>query len=125
MRPTPCSFLSWTGAAQLCCSALHEDINAPPDVMAVEERIPLATRLGKRRAIYVLGLALDFCVCDTSLTAREAGYEDVYIVLDCGRPARVPSIGFLTPPADFFRKAHAAGVKFCNLRDMFPVSGER
>ena len=116
----PCSFLSWTGAAQLTCSALHEDINAPPDVMAAEERVGLAARLGPRRALYISGLAIDFCVCDTALTAREAGYEHVYIVLDAARPSHVPPIGFLTPPADLFHKAHAQGVKFCTLEQMFP-----
>ena len=116
-----CSFLSWTGAAQLHCSALHEDINAPPDVLAAEERVGLAERIGPCRALYITGLALDFCVCDTSLTAREAGYTDVYIVLDAARPSNVPPIGFLTPPADLFRKAHNAGVKFCTLEQMFPM----
>ena len=146
----PCSFLSFTGACQLRCSSLHEDINAPPDVLSADERISLAERLGKRRSLFILGLALDFCVCDTSLTAREAGYENVYIVLDvsasrrhlaqpsqpesnslspipdvrlasqAARPSHVPPIGFLTPPPDLFRKAHDAGVKFCLMADMFP-----
>ena len=70
----PCSFLSWTGAAQLTCSALHEDINAPPDVMAAEERIGLAERLGRRRALYVTGLALDFCVLDVSASSRTSSF---------------------------------------------------
>lgn len=120
----PCSFLSWTGAAQLCCSALHEDINAPPDVLAAEERVSLSQRLGKDcGAIYILGLALDFCVCDSALTARDAGFEDVYIVIDAGRPSHVPPIGFLTPPAALFDKAMKAGVKFCTLESMFPLAG--
>ena len=119
-HPGPCSFLSWTGACQLKCSSLDEDINAPPDVLAAEERVSLADRLGTRRALYILGLALDFCVMDSSLTAMEAGYTDVYIVIDCARPSHVPPIGFLTPPSDLFSKAHNAGVKFCRLADMFP-----
>ena len=119
-HPGPCSFLSWTGACQLKCSSLDEDINAPPDVLAAEERIGLAARLGPRKALYVCGLALDFCVVDTSLTAREAGYEEVYIVLDAARPSNVPPIGFLTPPADLVAKARAAGIKFCFVEDMFP-----
>jgi len=116
-----CSFLSWTGACQLACSAISEDINAPPDVLAAEERVGLATRLGPRRALYIMGLALDFCVLDSALTAREAGYDPVYIVIDAARAANVPPIGFLTPPADLFKKAHAKGVRFCLVADMFPL----
>ena len=107
----------------LHCSALHEDINAPPDVLAAEERQGLADRLGgpaSRRALYVMGLALDFCVIDTALTARAAGFKEVYIVLDVSRPSHVPPIGFLTPPADLVAKARSGGVKFCNIADMYP-----
>jgi hypothetical protein len=116
-----CSFLSWTGASTLTCSALHEDINAPPDVMAAEERQGLASRLGTRRNLFICGLALDFCVIDSALTARNAGFENVYIILDASRPSNVPPIGFLTPPADLVAKAVAGGVKFCHIADMFPA----
>jgi len=119
--PAPCSFLGWTGCSLLTCSALHEDINAPPDVMAADEKVGLADRLGSRRALYVTGLALDFCVIDTALTAREAGFDDVYIVLDAARPSHVLPIGFLTQPADLFAKARANGIRFCNVEDVFPL----
>ena len=56
----------------------------------------------------------------TCLTAREAGYENVYIILDTARPSNVPPVGFLTPPGHLFSKAHDMGVKFCNIADMFP-----
>ena len=119
-QPEGCSFLSWTGAATLCCSALEEDINAPPDVMAAEERRSLGERLGPRRSVFICGLALDFCVIDSALTAKAAGYDDVYIILDVSRPSHVPPIGFLTPPADLYLKAVGGGVKFCWLADVFP-----
>ena len=48
-QPQPhCSYLTWTGAATLCCSALEEDINAPPDVLAAEERTSLVRSAGCR-----------------------------------------------------------------------------
>jgi hypothetical protein len=118
----PFSPLEWTGASLLVCSALHEDINAPPDVLAANERVTLSERLGRRRALFLAGMALDFCVLDSAITARDAGYAAVYIVLDVARPSHVAPIGFLTPPPDMLRKAHAAGVRFCNLADVFPPS---
>lgn len=63
----------------------------------------------------------DFCVIDSALTARAAGFENVYIILDVSRAANVPPVGFLTPPADLLNKAHAGGVKFCKLQDMYPA----
>jgi len=119
----PCSLLSWTGASCLTCSALAEDINAPPDVLAAESRVSLKQRLGDVRALYILGLALDFCVLDSALTAKASGYSDVYIIIDGARASHVPPIGFLTPPASLFTKAHQAGVRFCIMRDMWPVAG--
>ena len=120
-QPQPhCSYLSWTGAATLCCSALDEDINAPPDVLAAEERTPLAERLGKRRNVYICGLALDFCVVDSALTAKAAGFENVWIILDVSRPSHVPPIGFLTPPAQLFAKIRDGGVQVCALDAMYP-----
>ena len=73
-QPQPhCSYLTWTGCAALTCSALHEDINAPPDVMAVEERVALADKLGSRRNLYICGLALGACCarCPTDSPATD------------------------------------------------------
>ena len=43
--------------------------------------------IGTRRRLYVIGLALDFCVLDTAITAKTAGFGEVWIVLDLARAA--------------------------------------
>ena len=56
-------------------------------------RNPLREVIGTRRRLYVIGLALDFCVLDTAITAKTAGFGEVWIVLDLARAAHVG--GFL------------------------------
>lgn len=118
--PQPCSLLSWTGGALLTCSAIDEDVNAPPDVLGHEDKRSLAARLGRTRALFIGGLALDFCVVDSALTARAAGFEHVYVILDCSRASHVPPVGFLTPPAELWTKLHKGGVNICLVGDVFP-----
>lgn len=43
----------------------QEDINAPPDVMAVYERTPLSEMLSETGRLFCVGLCYDLCVIDT------------------------------------------------------------
>lgn len=46
-----------------------------------DERTSLKEWLGERRSLYLLGLALDFSVIDSAITAQEAGgHASVYVV---------------------------------------------
>lgn len=47
---------------------------------------------GKRR-LFVCGLALDFCVADSAHNARDAGFDNVFMVLDAARAAHIPGVG--------------------------------
>ena len=69
-------------------SALDDDINAPPDVLAhaTGAALTLAERLGPVKVLFLAGLALDFCVLDSALTARAKGYQEVYMISASGRP---------------------------------------
>ena len=88
-------------------------MNAPPDVLALAgdesgdggrpRALSRLHALRKKKRLFVCGLALDFCVLDTCLNARELGFEEVWIVLDAARAARIPGVGahgtgFLSSP---------------------------
>eukprot|EP00760_Papus_ankaliazontas_P036120 PhM_4_TR8204/c0_g1_i2/m.2760/K08281/pncA; nicotinamidase/pyrazinamidase len=107
--------LAWTGAFDLMCSYQDFDINAPPDVMSVTERKSLQeiARPGHGGRVIVCGLALDFCVLDTIVTAGAVGLETV-LVLDAARAAHIPGFGkfgtgFLTDPRWFAEQLRRAG----------------
>ena len=119
-QPQPhCSYLSWTGAATLLLSP-RRDINAPPDVLAAEERTPSPS-----------GSAL-------GETSTSAGWRSTFAWSTRPSPPRPPasptSGSFSTSrapltsspsafwlPADLFAKISAAGVKLCMLKDMYPA----
>ena len=110
--------LEWTGSFVLQCSAGGDNVNAPPDVCAVLERVSLAEffRKEKLRRVYVCGVALDFCVMDTALTIAAAGYE-VCIVLDATRAAYSPQngkygSGFLSHPRVLLDLAKEYNISF-------------
>lgn len=87
---------SWTGSFCLKCSSLMEDINAPPDVMAIRhlDTRPLENVVKSRKGrVLVVGLALDVCVTDTAVNAAQTGYQNVFIALDACRAAHVPGFG--------------------------------
>jgi nicotinamidase-related amidase len=95
---------AWTGAFVLFSSTADGDINAPPDVMSVLDRVSLGDAIGKvfKGRIFVCGLALDFCVLDTAVNAAKQGYRTA-IVIDLARSAHIPGVGkhgtgFLTDP---------------------------
>ena len=107
--PTGCAAAPWTGSLVLKQSNLLPgggggvrapvDMDAPPDVLAVSEdgverkRASLQDALRGKRRVFVCGLALDFCVLDTCLNARECGFDSVHMLFDAARAAHVPGIG--------------------------------
>eukprot|EP01061_Rhynchopus_euleeides_P029105 TRINITY_DN4756_c0_g1_i1.p1 TRINITY_DN4756_c0_g1~~TRINITY_DN4756_c0_g1_i1.p1 ORF type:complete len:510 (+),score=161.45 TRINITY_DN4756_c0_g1_i1:161-1690(+) len=114
--------IDWTGCRMLKCSCLEFggviDVDAPPDILASYSSVTLADYLGPSKGhAFVCGLALDFCVLDTALTATRTGiFKDVHIVLDASRAAYVPGVGrygsgFLSNPRDFMQKTTMKGVK--------------
>eukprot|EP00164_Ancoracysta_twista_P007083 GFYU01009997.1.p1 GENE.GFYU01009997.1~~GFYU01009997.1.p1 ORF type:complete len:347 (-),score=101.70 GFYU01009997.1:101-1141(-) len=101
--------LSWTGAYKLKCSSQDDSLNAPPDILAIRNSVTLKDILKKKDRIFVVGLALDFCVLDTAVTGAIAKFRDIYVVLDASRAAFIPGAtdiegGFLTDPADIESK---------------------
>mmetsp|Transcript_3906 Transcript_3906/g.11105 ORF Transcript_3906/g.11105 Transcript_3906/m.11105 type:complete len:346 (+) Transcript_3906:65-1102(+) len=115
-----CCALEWTGGFALTCSNIEEDLDAPPDVLAVLDRRTLAEILQEHavKRLFVCGLALDFCVLDSSLNAATAGLakDGVFLVTDAARAAHIPGIGtfgsgFLSDPASVVNKTKVAGVK--------------
>lgn len=115
-----CSAVQWTGSFNLKCSNIAEDINAPPDVLAVFDRETLADVLQKAsiNRLFVVGLALDFCVLDTALNAAAAKVASggVYMVVDAARAAHIPGVGgfgtgFLSDPKEIVKKIKGIGVK--------------
>ena len=57
---------------------------------------------------------------DTACTAKEAGYDEVYLIIDLCRPAHVEGTGFLTPPHELLAKCREYGVKLCLSTDCWP-----
>lgn len=122
-EPLSCT-LPWTGAYKLKCSNATDDINAPPDVLAVTKKISMADLIteateGAPNRIFVTGLALDFCVLDTALTGAAAGLKNIHIVKEACRAAHIPGVGghgtgFLSDPSTVVSQCSEKGVKFCS-----------
>eukprot|EP00929_Paragymnodinium_shiwhaense_P036659 TRINITY_DN19612_c0_g1_i1.p1 TRINITY_DN19612_c0_g1~~TRINITY_DN19612_c0_g1_i1.p1 ORF type:complete len:390 (+),score=78.13 TRINITY_DN19612_c0_g1_i1:153-1322(+) len=123
-----CPLPAWTGSFQLTCSSLEQDVNAPPDVMAVHRRVALQDYLKNQaiRRVFVCGLALDYCVLDTALNARKTGqFDEVFIILDATRAAYIKSIGlygsgFLQDPAKIKVQLEANGVRLLPTVALLP-----
>ena len=66
--PDPGALLGWTGSLVMRSSALDEDINAPPDVLAhaAGGALTLAERLGPVKVLFLAGLALHSSACKCS-----------------------------------------------------------
>jgi len=124
---TGCNCAPWTGCLLLKSSGLyfdgHADPDAPPDLLAVhndkhrgaQDLVAKLKTSGAKRLL-VCGLALDFCVCDTALNAKDIGFDEVVVVLDACRPAHIPGLGqfgsgFLSDPAQLMQKFRDAGVR--------------
>jgi len=114
-----CSLDTWTGSVVLKCSNRAEDVNAPPDVLAIYDRVSLGDHLKGRgvKRIFVCGLALDYCVLDTALNGADLGlFEQVSVVMDASRAAHIPGLGgfgsgFLSSPAVLKEKMASKAVK--------------
>jgi len=111
----------WTGAFDLKCSSLSEDVNAAPDVTAImrDDRRALDAVIPKQGRLLVVGLAMDFCVLDSCVNASMMGYKDIFVAADATRPAYIPGPGFLTPPDFLVNKFKEAGVKFVMSKSVF------
>lgn len=119
--PVSCG-VPWTGAYKLKQSNLAADVDAPPDVLAVTKKVPLADLLqsaagGAVNRIFVVGLALDYCVLDTALTAAGAEFTDIHVVVDAARAAHIPGVGsfgsgFLQDPKSMVEEC-SGKVSFC------------
>jgi len=100
---SPCQLSAWSGAFILKASNMRpwngtlepSNVNAPPDVMAVQTKQPLHEFLRARgcKRVFVCGLVLDCCVVDTCLNSKAQGFSEVYMVYDSTRPAHVPGFG--------------------------------
>ena len=141
-----CSLTAWTGCLKLKQSAiLHAydsgedaDMNAPPDILAADGggadgddsgsgasrrgRTNLPEALAGKKRLFVCGLAFDFCVLDTCINARLAGF-DVWMIVDGARPAHIPGVGvfgtgFLSDPADVKAKLATAGVAYTSFQHL-------
>ena len=118
-----CKSQCWTGAFCLFASSVEEDMNAPPDVMAILNKIEFDDAIQSKikdkatARVFVVGLTLDFCVVDTAINETEAaGYKDVSIITDCSRsvhigPGGPVGSGFVSPADDFVKRTEKAGVK--------------
>jgi len=121
-----CSGLEWTGSFVLNCSNSDNDINAPPDVMAVFDRKPCESLVKSASRVIVCGLALDFCVLDTCVNfvhSKANPSAPVVCAYDAARAAHIPGYGqfgsgFLSNPqfvVDKFREANVALVYTAQL----------
>lgn len=118
-----CSAVDWTGCFSLKCSNLEFDLNAPPDVMAVLSRKSLSQELREADAkrLFVVGLAMDFCVLDTAVNAASSRVApEIFMPVEATRPAHIPGLGsfgsgFLSDPIDIVKKAEHAGVALCHI----------
>jgi len=122
-----CTLASWTGAVKLKCSNCEEDIDAPPDILSAYRRLTLADLLKERniKRVFACGLAMDFCVLDTTLNAAGAGFAECYLIMDAARAAHLPGIGsigsgFLQDPADLKAKMESAGTKVAPASSLLP-----
>ena len=94
MCPMGCAMAPWTGAIVLKNSSIAMataeggnpddiDMDAPPDVLALmpdgrdRGRKTMKAALAGKKRVFVCGLALDFCVLDTCLNAKQCGVESV------------------------------------------------
>ena len=71
------------------------------------------------------GLALDFCVLDTRINARQCGVESVHAVLDAARAAHIDGVGshgsgFISDPQQVMGKIRDAGVNVATFWSLIP-----
>jgi nicotinamidase-related amidase len=115
-----CTLEPWTGSFVFKQSNLEydNDLDAPPDVLSVvhsKRTLKQALLEEGIERVFVCGLALDFCVFDTALNAKDAGFKNVVFLLDASRPAFVPGYlpfyaGYAHEPNWTYSKLKEAGV---------------
>jgi len=145
-----CAQAPWTGSLALKQSAnlaacapnstLRYDANAPPDVLAIlQDDVNRQMRTmqdllaefqagdkGKKEGrIFVCGLALDFCVLDTCLNARDLGFPRVHMCIDAARAAHVPGLGkhgsgFLNDPSEVLDSLKQRDVGLVRASQLLP-----
>jgi hypothetical protein len=116
-----CTLEPWTGSFVFKQSNLvfDDDLDAPPDVLSVmhsKRTLKQALLDEGIERVFTCGLALDFCVFDTAINAKDAGFKEVVFLLDAARPAHVPGYlpfygGFAHEPSWTGSQLKAAGVK--------------
>lgn len=131
--PMGCTKTPWSGSMLLKQSAITlavqngkvtaEDINAPPDILAILEdsrrnRTPLQELVKSCKRLFICGLALDYCCLDTAINARSCGFEkgQVFFIVDACRAAHIEKVGqhgtgFLNNPRDLIPTLEKAGVE--------------
>ena len=98
------------------------NVNAPPDVgfdflNGEAYRMENKKEIKSASSIFIVGLALDFCVVDTAINlSLKYAQKNIYIVLDLTRPAFVDV--YLTEPNAFMKLLHNSQVKFCLKKDI-------
>ena len=101
------------------------NVNAAPDIiLRCSERKMEQSRAEKLHCVrdaqnvFVVGLALDFCVIDTAINLRNTK-KNVYVIVDLARPAFIEKIGaYVTPPETLLKMADKAGVQFIELNNI-------
>mmetsp|Transcript_14930 Transcript_14930/g.23944 ORF Transcript_14930/g.23944 Transcript_14930/m.23944 type:complete len:103 (+) Transcript_14930:82-390(+) len=74
----------------------------------------------EKKRLFVVGLAMDFCVLDTCINAAQSPgcpYEKIYMVVDACRAAYIPGgpyNGFLSDPEVVAKKLKANKIELCN-----------
>ena len=142
MCPMGCAMAPWTGAIVLKNSSIAMataeggnpddiDMDAPPDVLALmpdgrdRGRKTMKAALAGKKRVFVCGLALDFCVLDTCLNAKQCGVESVHAVLDAARAAHIDGVGshgsgFISDPQQVMGKIRDAGVNVATFWSLIP-----
>jgi len=122
-----CTLHSWTGAIKLKCSNCEEDVDAPPDILSCHRRQTLENMLKEKgiKRVFACGLALDFCVLDTALNGKGAGFPETFLILDAARAAHLPGIGtvgsgFLQDLGDLKQKLAGGKVQLVPTAALLP-----
>ena len=136
-----CTAAPWTGAivpSRALAAATAEggnpddiDMDAPPDVLSLHPdgkdrgRKTMAAALAGKKRVFVCGLALDFCVLDTCINARQCGFESVHMLLDVARAAHIDGVGahgsgFLSDPQQVLAKLRDGGVHLSSFTNLLP-----
>jgi len=104
------------------------NVNAPPDIQFArpnleESRLEKLDMVKDATSVFIVGLALDFCVVDTAINLSKQR-ANVYIVVDLCRPAFVQG-NYLTSPADFAKRLKGHNVKLISFSEMRNVPSLR